>query len=614
MIDRKSHIANDLEQPASTRSLAGRLWREYIARYKGRLAIALMAMAAYAASASAIPLGLEWINNALSDAGGAQGPSGADPQTSSARRVLLLGPVLILALGVVNGLAQYIQARLSVGAALSAMRDMQQDMFSQLMALDLAQIRREASGQTISRFTNDPLILRETLTRLARAVGDLKTLLGLCGVMIFYDWVLFVVVVVVYGALAWPIATLGKRLRKGSAQTQAQAGDLAAFVSDAASGAEAIKTYRGEDIMRARAGGVFDERLRLMKRVAYLRALNEPMIFIIGACAMAIVIGIVALRIMDGALDAAQFISFIVALLMLSQPARGLSTLNAVAQEGFAAFERILAVIDARPEIVDPPNAPALDAVQASVAFEDVYFRYGAGEKYALNGMTFTAEAGQTVALVGPSGAGKSTILALLSRLYVPERGAIKINNIDIAGVSLTSLRSHCAYVSQDAFLFDDTIRANIALGDPDADDQKIIVAAKAANAHDFIMASSQGYDTPVGEGGGALSGGQKQRIALARAFLKDSPILLLDEATAALDAQSEARVQEALARISKGRTTIVIAHRLATVRSADKIVVVENGASVEEGPHGALLAADGAYARLYALQFAEKSDQLLTP
>ena len=582
------------ETGASSAALARRLWRDYLGRYSGKLGLALAGMTAYAASAAAIPAGVEWINAGLS---GEAASFGGVPA-----RVALWGPVVIVALGLVNAAAQYLQARLSASAALSALRDMQADMYGKLLTIDDAQLRAFGQGQSIGRLTNDATVLRETLTRALTAVRDLLTLIALCAVMIWYDWLLFLAVVAIYAAVGWPVARIGGRLRARSREAQAQTGDVASLVSEAVGGARMIRTYNleGQEAARGRKG--FDERLATLQRMARLRALNEPFIFVVGSIAMAIVIAVVALRIDSGALNVPKFISFIIALLMLSQPARGLSTLNAVAQEGFGAFERMLALIDTRPTIVDRADAKPHEATAGAVTFRDVSFTYD-GLNRALDGFSLNVPAGKTVALVGESGAGKSTVFNLLTRLYEPQSGEIVIDGQDIAGATLASLRAAIAVVSQETILFNDTVAANIGFGRPGAGRADIVAAATAAAADDFVRMLPDDYDTIVGEAGGALSGGQRQRLAIARAFLKDAPIFLLDEATSALDAESERLIQEALARLAKGRTTIVIAHRLSTIRAADLIVAMDKGRVVEAGAHDALLAKGGYYARVTRLQ-----------
>ncbi|CAK9039502.1 ATP-dependent lipid A-core flippase (Lipid A export ATP-binding/permease protein MsbA) [Durusdinium trenchii] len=551
-------------------------------------------MAVYAGSASAIPMGVEWINAGLA--------GGTSRYSPTMEQVQLFGPLIIIGLGLVNALAQYFHARLSIGAALSTLRDLQNDMFSHLMALDFAQQREEVSGQIVSRFTNDTLVLRETLTRASNAVRDVLTLTGLCILMLWYDWVLFFVVAMIYPLIGVPVARIGKLLRRASAAAQSQAGDVTALISETVTGARMVKSYQLEPLERARAADAFEDRLRLLKKMAYARAMNEPLIFFAGSVALALVVAIVAMRISAGALSTAEFISFIIALLLLSQPARGLGTLHAVMQEGFGAFERMLSLIDAKPEITTKETATDMVPGPGAIRFEHVSFSYD-NTTNAVEDVVLDIEAGSMVAFVGASGSGKSTLLNLLPRLYDPTLGRILIDGHDLSQTTLRSLRSRIALVSQDAIIFNMSALENIAFGKPSASRQDIIRAATDAAANEFISLLPNGYDTRLGEGGSNLSGGQRQRIALARAFLKDAPILLLDEATSALDAESEAKIQDALARLTKGRTTLVIAHRLSTVKEADLIAVMDNGRVVETGTHDDLLASGGVYAKQASLQ-----------
>ncbi len=581
----------------SSAALAWRLWRDYLSRYWPRLALSLVAMAVYSGSVTAIAIGVEWINAGF--IGGAEGRF--SPALS---QVQIYGPLLVVLLGLLNAAAQYSQTRLNAGAALSSLRDIQNDMFSSLMALDFAQQREEVSGQIISRFTNDTLVLRETLMRASNAVRDALTLTALCIILLWYDWMLFLIVLIIYPLIGVPVSRIGKYLRRTSARAQEQAGDVTALIGETVTGARMVKSYQLEPLERARASGAFDDRLRLLKKMAYARALNEPLIFFAGSIAIGLVVSIVAMRIADGALSVSEFTGFIAALLLMSQPARGLGTLNAVMQEGFGAFERMISLIDVRPAIASAENAVDLEQGPGAIRFDDVAFSYRKG-KPALNGITLDIPAGKMVALVGESGSGKSTLINLLPRLYDPDRGRILIDGQNIADVTLRSLRARIAMVSQDAIIFNMSALENIAFGRPAASRADIIRAATDAAANEFISLLPNGYDTPLGEGGASLSGGQRQRIALARAFLKDAPILLMDEATSALDAESETKIREALNRLTKNRTTLVIAHRLSTVKDANLIAVMDKGRIAETGTHEELLDKNGAYARQAALQFA---------
>ncbi|MEM9897985.1 MAG: ABC transporter ATP-binding protein [Pseudomonadota bacterium] len=580
--------------------LARRLWRDYLGKYWPKLAISLIAMALYAVSASLIPAGVEAINAALT--GDESSRSGAllrlDPTKAA-----IWGPLIVIILGGTNAASQYVQTRLSATAALAALRDLQSDVYRAFLTVDDAQLRSIGQGQAAARLTTDSMALRETLTRASTALRDGLTLIGLLGVMLYYDWALFLVVFVVYPVLGWPVTRIGQYLRKRSREAQEQAGEIATLGIEAVAGGRLIRSYNLEDHMAVKADRAFEDRFNVLRRMAHLRALNEPFIFFVGSIALGIIVSVVAVRIEAGALNISELVSFIIALLLLSQPARGLSTLNAVAQEGFGALERMLGVVDMTPTLEDLPDAHHLIVKAGNIEFEDIVFRYAPGTLAAVDGVSLRISGGETVALVGESGAGKSTLITLLQRLYAPSSGGISIDGSNIQHVTIESLRRAIAIVSQETILFNGSIEENIRFGLLSAAAEDVVSAAKAAAAHDFIEASPEGYQTSVGEAGQSLSGGQRQRIAIARAFLKDAPILLLDEATSALDAETERQIQEALAQLRQNRTTIVIAHRLSTVVEADRIVLIDRGKIAAEGTHKELMAASEKYEELVRIQ-----------
>ena len=582
--------------PSSTWSLLARLWRDYFSRYIGRLVPALLAMIVLALTLAAIPFVVEAINGAFS--GDRSGPN--QRFRPSLAQVKQFGPWILVGLGLCYALAQYAQNRLTLGAALNTLRDIQNDMMARFLTLPFAEQQREQSGAIAARFTNDIQILRETLTRSTNGVRDVLQLLSLCATMIYYDVILFFAVIAIYLVLGAPIAWLGKRLRQVARDGQEKTGDVAGAVTQSVRGSAMIKSYGMESQEHARTARLFDERNTLLKRSAYLRAINEPFVFLVGAIAMAIIVIIMGGRVSSGNLDGPAISGFIVALLLLSQPARGLSTLYAVVQEGLSAFERILTIIDAAPE-QDASDGASLIPGKGHIQFEDVSFSYD--QDRVLNNITLDIPSGQTLALVGMSGAGKSTLTALLARLYPLTHGQILIDGQSISDVTLSSLRANIALVTQDAILFDTSLADNIGFGNPDASRDEIVAAAKAAAIHDFIEQLPNGYDTMAGENGQRLSGGQRQRISIARAFLKNAPILILDEPTSALDAETEAAVQKTLSKLQDGRTTIIIAHRLATIRSADTIAVLEHGAIKEFGTHEQLMANNSTYRQLVELQ-----------
>ena len=605
------HPETDQAKKGVSLSLMKRLWAGYMSRYWPQLLAAFGFMLTLALAEAMFPVVTEWVFASF-DGSRETGQSFMDviPIEPSPENVILWGPVLLLVFGLINAGSQYLYALASNRAAIGVLRDLQKAMFGQFLHYDYAQAREDGSGQLVSRFTNDTTTLRESLTRVPNAVRDIIRLVVLLGLMLAYDWVLFLVVALIYPTIGLPVTWIGKRLRKTAGTVQSQIGDMTGQLTESMRGARMVKTYNLEDYERARADASFEERHSLLFRFVQMRAANDPIIMVIGAIAVAAVIGVAAWRISTGAVTGEQLIAFIVILLLLSQPARSIGTLNAVLQEGLAALERIFWVIDRKPQINDAPDARELtlpdDARGAEIVFDGVTFGYPGGGATAIEDFSLSVAPGRMVALVGESGAGKSTVFNLLPRLYDIESGTITIDGQELRGVTLSSLRAQMALVAQEAVLFDDTVAANIRFGDQGASDEAVRAAAKAAAADEFIAALPQGYDTRVGDAGGDLSGGQRQRIALARAFLKDAPILLLDEATSALDAESERKVQEALSRLMQGRTTLVIAHRLSTVRDADLICVMDRGRIIEQGSHDELLASGGTYARLAALQFRE--------
>ena len=430
----------------------------------------------------------------------------------------------------------------------------------------------------------------------------------LVALMFYQDWLLALIAFVVFPIALYPIVRIGQRMRTVSADTQSQMGELTTILDETFQGARHVRAYSMETYEIGRAAKAIDAIFRLVHRAGKVRSATHPIMETLGGVAIGVVVFYGGSRVLAGATTPGTFFSFITALLLAYQPLKSLANLNTNLQEGLAAAQRIFALLDMEPEIQDRPGAGQLNIGAGAIRLNNVRFGYEPGT-VALDGINLDIPAGRTVALVGPSGAGKSTVLNLIPRFYDPGEGRVLIDGSDARDVTLASLRSAIALVSQDISLFDDTVRANIAYGRPGADFEEITTAAKGAGAHNFIAELKDGYDTHVGGRGLKLSGGQRQRLAIARAMLKDAPILLLDEATSALDSESERYVQKALAELMQGRTTVVIAHRLSTVVSADLIYVMDRGRVVETGTHGQLLAAGGAYARLYAMQFADQEN-----
>jgi subfamily B ATP-binding cassette protein MsbA len=517
----------------------------------------------------------------------------------------------VLATFFVKGMATYGQAMLMSHVGQRIVSDLQIDLYGRLMRADLAAFHATPSGALVSRLVNDVGMMRGVVSMTLTSIGkDALTLALLVLVMFRQDWTLALAAFVIFPVAVLPILNIGRRMRKVSTRTQTQIGHLVTLFGQTFQGARHVKAYGMEGYETGRAAAAIEGMFKLVQRAARTRSLAHPIMETLGGVAIVVVIVYGGHQVIAGQRTAGAFFSFITALLLAYEPMKKLAQLNASLQEGLAAAVRVFAVLDSAPKIVDRPGAAAIDARGAAVRFENVRFGYGP-DRPALDGVTFELPAGRTVALVGPSGAGKSTVVNLIPRFYDVTEGRIAIGGRDVRDLALASLRANVALVSQEVSLFDDTVAANIAYGRPDAPQAEIERAARMAGAHEFVADLPAGYATQVGEHGVKLSGGQRQRIMIARAMLKNAPILLLDEATSSLDGEAERQVREALNTLMRGRTTLVVAHRLSTVTGADAICYMADGRIVESGTHAELLARGGHYARLYALQAADDAPAL---
>ncbi|MEE2996415.1 MAG: ABC transporter ATP-binding protein [Pseudomonadota bacterium] len=526
------------------------------------------------------------------------------------RTMLYLLPGAIIGLAIVSGITGYFEAVNMEIIGHRMVANLQSAMYRGVIRADLQFFHNNSVGSLISRFINDANLLRYSMAKaLTGLAKDSLLVLFLLTILIFHNWSLALLTIFVFPLALYPIVRIGKRIRKISRNTQIETGDLTTLLDETFQGVRHVKAYTMEERESERASGTIERVYQLTRKAARVQAISRPLMESLGGIALACAILYGGLLVIDDAMTTGELASFMAALLAAYKPMKNIANLNATLQQGLAAAQRVFAVLDLRSNITDKENARPMQRVRGEISFQDVHFRY-TDKSTALNGIDLQVGAGKTVALVGPSGAGKSTILNLIPRFYDVSSGNVRIDGQDVRDLTLDSLRSGIALVSQEILLFDDTIRANIAYGKPLATDEEIISAATDAGAANFISEFPNGYDTHVGGRGAKLSGGQRQRIAIARAMLKDAPILLLDEATSALDTETERLVQAALSRLKKGRTTVVIAHRLSTVVDADCIFFMEDGRVLETGNHTELLARRGAYARLYSMQFADDDEE----
>jgi subfamily B ATP-binding cassette protein MsbA len=581
------------------RGLLLRLVRDWIWPRRLEIAVALVCTACLAASTAGYPALIKLAFDALSNPGSV---------------ALAWIPAGIVAVTAARGLFIFLHQVAATRVVTRMVTDMQKATFAHLMNADLAQIKRETTGRLVSRLTNDlGAIQNAAQTALIAFVRDVLIVAVLVAYMLYLDLAMTLALVVVGPAVVVPLRYLAIRLRSLARRTQVEIGGTTSLLTEKLSGARLIKALRLEAYAVERLNANFERVLGLRMKAVHARARTLSLVEVLAGLVIA---GAIVLAYWRAGADLGKvglIVSYIGCLVLAGQSLRSFGNITNAASEGLAAAERVYEVLDEKPTIVDRPGARPLAIAGGSIVLDNVSFTYpAAADKPAVRNLSLTIPGGATVALVGRSGAGKSTVINLVARLFDVETGRILIDGQELRDVTLASLRDAIAIVSQEITLFDDTIAANIALGRLGAGPEEIAAAAEAAAAHEFIVAQPQGYATMIGEGGLKLSGGQRQRLALARAILKDAPILLLDEATSALDTESERLVQAALARFTRNRTTLVIAHRLSTVQRADLICLMEDGRLAETGAHAELIARNGAYARLCRSQSLIEADTTL--
>ena len=522
-----------------------------------------------------------------------------DPETT------LLLPIAVVAVFLLRGLGSFISEYGMAWTGHRVVFDLRREMIDRLLALPTPFYDAQSSGRLISKFTFDAYQLAAaTSSAITTAVRSTLTIVGSLGFLFWLNWKLTLISIVAFPLVAATIRYFSRRLRRVARDVQQRTGAITQVLEEIVGGQRVVKVFGGQQYERERAVAVANRLRQSMSKQSSASAASSPLLQFFGACAVGFIVYLMLKQSEAGGFDPGPFTAYVIALLTLLDRLRALSGVNANIQRGLAAAESIFALIDEKPE--QDRGQVTLSSVHGELVFEDVSARYAGAERDALAGVSLRVAPGESVALVGPSGSGKTTLVNLIPRFYEPTNGNILLDGHPIDALTLSNLRSHIALVSQDITLFDDSVAANIAYGAmAGAQRTAIEQAAQAAHALEFIRALPQGFDTIVGENGIRLSGGQRQRLAIARAILKNAPILILDEATSALDSESERHVQAAMDTLMQGRTTIVIAHRLSTIERVDRIVVLDAGQLVEHGTHVELLASDGLYAKLHRIQFA---------
>ncbi|MBS2000838.1 MAG: ATP-binding cassette domain-containing protein [Cyanobacteria bacterium SZAS LIN-5] len=523
----------------------------------------------------------------------------------SDRHLIYYVPLVVLGVVACQGIFRFIEAYTIRLVGSSAIRDLRNEMFCHLEKQPLLFFQSQSSGIMIGRMTNDIGLIENAISQTFQSmISRTITVISLATVLILQSWMLSIIALGILSLIVVPVSIFGKKIRKSSRGGQEAIGDLVSVLSESIQGAKIVQSYNLEDFQTARFLATNQSFQSNTMKAVRSEAVLSPILAMIGALGIASVMWVAGYQIMHKHMELGALTSFVIALLLLYSPIKNIGRINGILQPALAAAQRVFEVLDTESNLTDAPQAIELKDGMHRIKFEDVYFQYPGHSNMVLKNVNLEIPPGMMVALVGLSGSGKSTMANLVPRFFDVTSGQLSIDGIPIREISLRSLRSKIALVTQDNFLFNTTVEENIRLGKLDATQEELESASKAAYCHDFILELKDGYKTMIGERGVRLSGGQQQRLAIARAFLKNAPILILDEATSSLDNESEAMVQKALNHLMEGRTVIVIAHRLSTVRHADQIVVLEDGQIVETGTHQSLLDADKHYARLLKAQF----------
>jgi subfamily B ATP-binding cassette protein MsbA len=513
-------------------------------------------------------------------------------------------PLAVLLIFFLKGIVYYIYSILLQQVGQSVIRDFRVQIFNHIHKQSLSFFSEMPTGTLMSRVISDVALLQQAVSNaLVGVIRDLFQVVILLGVVFYMNWRLAMVTFIVMPVAAYPIIKFGRLFRKLSTSTQEEVAHVSNILHETITGNRIVKAFTKEEYEGKRFLQQVTRLFVLTMRDAKYRCLQHPMMEFIGGCAIAMIIWFGGKEVIGGNMTPGTFFAFLTALIAAYEPVKNVTKINSTIQQGLAAATRVYAILDMEPEIQDKKDAIPLPLFSSQIECRDLNFSYD-NENFVLSNINLTVPVGEALAIVGPSGGGKTTITNLIPRFLDLREGSILIDGTDIRDVTVASLRNQIAMVTQQTILFNDTVRNNIAYGDQQAPEEQIHEAAKAAFAYDFIQALPKGFDTIIGEGGARLSGGQQQRISIARAILKNAPILILDEATSALDTESEREVQKALENLMKDRTTLVIAHRLSTIKNADRIIVIKDGAIVEQGTHDSLIAQKGEYEMLYNMQY----------
>ena len=518
-------------------------------------------------------------------------------------QMLIYIPLLVALVYLVKGLCDFGQYYLMSYIGQSVIRDLRAQMFEKLEEMSVGFFVRHSTGELLSRMNNDVSMVQGAITSaITGLVRDALTVVALVCVVFYRDFRLALIALAVFPLAIYPLLAFGKKLKRYSRRMLVSLEEITERLNETITGIRIVKAFAMEDYERAKFDQVNQTLFNAFMQRFKVRALSNPVMETLGGMGVCAIVFYGGYQVINGQSTQGTFFSFMAALLMLYEPIKRINEVNITIQEGISAGERIFALLDSPTDVMDRPGAIILENVRHEILFDKVTFAYET--EPVLKDITIRIRAGEAIAVVGESGVGKSTLLDLLPRFYDVTSGRILIDGTDLRDMTQRSLRENIGIVTQQTILFDDTIRNNIAYGRPDLPLQKVMEAAKAANAHDFVINLPYGYDTMIGENGIKLSGGERQRIAIARALLKNPPVLILDEATSSLDSDSEKAVQSALEVLMRGRTTLVVAHRLSTIRNVDRINVLVNGRIAEEGSHDELLALGGEFARIYHAQF----------